>query len=217
MIKNIIFDLCGPIITIDLKLMNQKFFDFGVKGIDNPYATLYKSGVTKAFEKNEIELETFFDEVRRVLDTPLTDTQILEAWNTLVVAAPKEHAVLLEKLSKRYNLFLLSNSDVINAQFFRKYVVDAMGYDLFSSVFKTVYFSCELKLRKPEPAVFQTILVKEKLRASETLLIDDCKKHTEGAIFAGLNTIWLQKGTDVSELFEASGNVINSYLKNTLQ
>ena len=54
MIKNIIFDLCGPIITIDLGLMNNKFFQFGVKGIDNPYKILYKAGVTKEFEKNQI-------------------------------------------------------------------------------------------------------------------------------------------------------------------
>ena len=50
--------------------------------------------------------------------------------------------------------------------------------------------------------------MKEKLKANETLLIDDCKKHTEGASFAGLNTIWLEKDTDISELFDADDNVI---------
>lgn len=208
MIKNIIFDLCGPIITIDLNLMNNKFFDFGVRGTDNPYKTLYKAGVTKAFEKNQITVDEFCDEVRRVLDTPLTDMQILEVWNTLIVAAPMEHAVLLKRLSHRYNLYLLSNSDVVNADYFRIYVGENMGRDLFQTVFRKVFFSCELGLRKPNPAVFQTILVKEKLRAVETLLIDDCKKHTEGASFAGLNTIWLDKGKDISELFDSEGNII---------
>ena len=208
MIKNIIFDLCGPIITIDLNMMNAKFFEFGVCGIDNPYKTLYKAGVTKAFEKNQITIDEFCDEVRKVLDTPLSDVQILEAWNTLIVAAPMEHAMLLKRLSNRYNLYLLSNSDVVNADYFRKYVGVNMGNDLFQTAFRKVFFSCELGLRKPEPAVFQTILVKEKLRAAETLLIDDCKKHTEGASFAGLNTIWLEKGKDVSELFDCDGNII---------
>lgn len=208
MIKNIIFDLCGPIITIDLNMMNAKFFEFGVCGIDNPYKTLYKAGVTKAFEKNQITIDEFCDEVRKVLDTPLSDVQILEAWNTLIVAAPMEHAMLLKRLSNRYNLYLLSNSDVVNADYFRKYVGANMGNDLFQTAFRKVFFSCELGLRKPEPAVFQTILVKEKLRATETLLIDDCKKHTEGASFAGLNTIWLEKGKDVSELFDCDGNII---------
>ncbi|MBR5784180.1 MAG: HAD-IA family hydrolase [Bacteroidales bacterium] len=208
MIKNIIFDLCGPIITIDLNLLNNKLFEYGVKDIDNPYKKLYKEGVTKEFEKNLISPEEFCDKVRKVLNTPLTDVQIISAWNTLITDAPKEHATLLKRLSKKYNLFLLSNSDVINAQFFRKYVDTELGSELFASTFKRVFFSCDLKLRKPEPAVFQTILVKEKLKASETLLIDDCKKHTEGATFAGLNTIWLQKGTDISELFDSKGNII---------
>ena len=100
MIKNIIFDLCGPIITIDLNMMNAKFFEFGVCGIDNPYKTLYKAGVTKAFEKNQITIDEFCDEVRKVLDTPLTDVQILEVWNTLIVAAPIHHGTLLRQLSK---------------------------------------------------------------------------------------------------------------------
>ncbi len=208
MIKNIIFDLCGPIITIDLNMMNNKFFELGVRGVDNPYKALYKAGVTKAFEKNQITVDEFCDEVRKVLDTPLTDVQILEAWNTLIVSAPMEHAVLLKHLSHRYNLYLLSNSDAVNADYFRKYVGENMGHDLFQTAFRKVFFSCELGLRKPEPAVFQTILVKEKLRATETLLIDDCKKHTEGASFAGLNTIWLEKGKDISELFDSEGNVI---------
>ncbi len=208
MIKNIIFDLCGPIITIDLNLLNNKLFEYGVKDIYNPYKKLYKEGVTKEFEKNLISPEEFCDKVRKVLNTPLTDVQIISAWNTLITDAPKEHATLLKRLSKKYNLFLLSNSDVINAQFFRKYVDTELGSELFASTFKRVFFSCDLKLRKPEPAVFQTILVKEKLKASETLLIDDCKKHTEGATFAGLNTIWLQKGTDISELFDSKGNII---------
>lgn len=208
MIKNIIFDLCGPIITINLGLMNNKFFQFGVKGIDNPYKILYKAGVTKEFEKNQIPPDEFCDKVRTVLNTPLTDVQIVEAWNTLIVAAPKHHATLLKRLSKKYNLYLLSNSDVINAEYFRNYVGQTMGHDLFSNTFRKVFFSCELGLRKPEPAVFQTILVKEKLKANETLLIDDCKKHTEGASFAGLNTIWLEKDTDISKLFDADDNVI---------
>lgn len=208
MIKNIIFDLCGPIITIDLGLMNNKFFDFGVKGIDNPYKALYKAGVTKEFEQNQITPDEFCDKVRMVLNTPLTDVQIVEAWNTLVVEAPKHHADLLKRLSKKYNLYLLSNSDVINAEYFRNYVGQAMGHDLFGSTFRKVFFSCDLGLRKPNPAVFQSILVKEKLKANETLLIDDCKKHTEGASFAGLNTIWLEKGKDISELFDSDGNVI---------
>ena len=79
---------------------------------------------------------------------------------------------------------------------------------MFANVFRKVFFSCELGLRKPEPAVFQTIVVKEKLRPNETLFIDDCKKHTEGASFAGLNTIWLERGKDICELFDTEGEIL---------
>ena len=34
MIKNIIFDLCGPIITLDLELMNNRFRSYGVTAVE---------------------------------------------------------------------------------------------------------------------------------------------------------------------------------------
>lgn len=64
MIRNIIFDLCGPIITLNLDMMNEKFKSFGVTDIDKPYRHLYDLGITKRFEQNLISPQDFCDEVR---------------------------------------------------------------------------------------------------------------------------------------------------------
>ncbi|MBQ1606650.1 MAG: HAD-IA family hydrolase [Bacteroidales bacterium] len=61
--------------------------------------------------------------------------------------------------------------------------------------------------RKPSPKIFQHILAKHNLNATETLFIDDCEKHCLGAKEVGLNTIWLRKHTDICELFNDNGTL----------
>lgn len=208
MIRNIIFDLCGPIITLNLDMMNEKFKSFGVTGIDKPYRHLYDLGITKRFEQNLISPQDFCDEVREAFSCDIADDNIFEAWNTLIADFPPAHAELLRKLSARYKLFLLSNSDVVNAKFFRDYINGHMGYDFLGTVFTHTFFSCDLKMRKPSPEVFSTILKRCCVSPSETLFIDDCRKHTEGAASVGLNVVFLEKPLDIADLFDEDLNPI---------
>lgn len=208
MIKNIIFDLCGPIITLDLNMMDDKFKSFGVKNTDRPYRHLYELGITKEFEQNLISPSEFCDKVRSAFSCDISDENIFDAWNTLIADFPASHGKLLEALSGKYDLFLLSNSDVVNADFFRNYINGRMGYDFFGTVFTRTFFSCDLKLRKPSPEIFTTILQRCLLDPSETLFIDDCKKHTEGAASVGISTVFLEKPLDIADLFDNDLNPV---------
>ena len=199
MIKNIIFDLCGPIITLDIELMNRRFHDFGVK-VDKPYQLLREYGVTKKYEAGDISTFNFTQQVRLVLNCPLHYSQIIEAWNTLIVDFPKKHIKLLKQLKGKYKTFILSNSDVTNAAYFREYMKRRARFDLLNDFFDEVFFSCDLHDRKPSPPVFQHIVDKHHLIPSETLVIDDCKAHCEDAASIGLQTHWLQAGEDICDL-----------------
>lgn len=198
-IRNIIFDLCGPIVTIDLELMNRRFRDFGVKA-EKPYQLLRSDGLTKMYEAGEISTGEFCRRVRHLLAAKLGDTQILEAWNTIVADFPESHIECIRELHHRCRLFLLSNSDVTNARFFREYLNSQAGFDFVEDCFDGVFFSYNLHERKPNPAVFQRIVDKHGLATSETLVVDDCRKHCEGAASIGLHTHWLQHGEDICEL-----------------
>ena len=198
-IKNIILDLCGPVITLDMELMNRRFRDFGVPN-EKPYQLLRSEGLTKRYEAGLLDTEEFCDQVRQLLATPLSNAQIIDAWNTLVSDFPAQHIKYVKALHTRYRMFLLSNSDVTNAAFFREYLHSQAGFDFLGECFDEVFFSCDIHDRKPNPAVFQHILNKHGLSPRETLVIDDCRKHCEGAASIGLLTHWLQPGEDISEL-----------------
>ncbi len=201
MIKNIIFDLCGPIITLDLELMNRRFHEYGIT-VEKPYQTMRDTGLTKDFEQGIISIADFCHEVRRLLQCRLSDNEILDCWNTVVASFPAHHAKVLSKLSSRYRLFLLSNSDVVNAKFFRDYVDQHAGQGFMEHTFDKVFFSCDLKLRKPSPEIFATIMQRQGLIPAETLFIDDCQKHTLSAATLGINVVWLRQGWDIADLFD---------------
>ena len=206
MIKNIIFDLCGPIITIDINLIDREFHRLGVKE-PYPYQRLCDEGLCERFETNRISAEAFCDEVRSMLNCSLNDIQICTAWNTLITQFPQSHIDLLKKLRSRYKVFLLSNSDAINADYFGRYLNFHSYCDLMNEAFDEAFFSYELGLRKPDPKVFQHIIEKHHLLPEETLHIDDRRMHCDGARKAGLNAHLLEPDSDICNLFDTNLNL----------
>lgn len=213
MIKNIIFDLCGPIITLDLELMNRRFRDFGVTAVEKPYQKMREEGLTKIYEQGLISTGDFCSEVRRILQCDLTDEEIFDCWNTVVADFPPQHAETLAKLSTRYRLFLLSNSDVVNAEFFIDYIDQRAGEGFMKNTFSGVFFSCDLRLRKPDPKIFLSLAKKTEIDLAETLFVDDCQKHTQSAASLGINVIWLKPEWDIADLFDERLDVLPRFLE----
>ena len=205
-IKNIIFDLCGPIITIDVELIDKRLQQLGIKA-EQPYHKLYDIGLTKRFESNTITTAQFCKELRSALETDISDEQICDAWNTLIVDFKREHQQLLPKVHNHYRTFMLSNSDVVNAEYFVNYLNENAGFNFTEQCFDEIFFSYMIGDRKPSENVFNHILAKHKLNAHETIFIDDCEKHCIGAKEVGLNTIWLQKPINICELFNDNGTL----------
>lgn len=201
MIKNIIFDLCGPVITIDLDLIDQRFHALGV-GAEKPYDLLVDSGLTERFESDEISSRVFFDEVRRLLNCTLSDEEITDFWNTLITAFPMSHVELLKGVRNHYRTFLLSNSDEINALFFKEELGRRAGFDFTGQCFEEAFFSHAIGCRKPSLQAFSHILNKYQLNPEETLMIDDREGHCEGARKAGLKALRLDPDTDLTQLFD---------------
>lgn len=213
MIKNIIFDLCGPIITLDLELMNRRFRDYGVTAVEKPYQKMREEGLTKIYEQGLISTGGFCSEVRRILQCDLTDEEIFDCWNTVVADFPPQHAETLAKLSTRYRLFLLSNSDVVNAEYFIDYIDQRAGEGFMKNTFSGVFFSCDLRLRKPDPKIFLSLAKKTEIDLAETLFVDDCQKHTQSAASLGINVIWLKPEWDIADLFDENLDVLSRFLE----
>jgi len=199
-IKNIVFDLGGVILNLDFKKTELAFAALGI-GNFNEYYTLQT--VTPIFEKleiGEITPEIFYDEFRKLVGLPLTNEQIMEAWNALLLDFPPERINWLKEIKTRYNIYLLSNTNEIHYNSFSKTFNEQMNNGNFDGLFIKTYYSHQMGLRKPSKEMFETVIKQENLNAAETLFIDDSEANVAAASSVGLQTIYLPSPKTILEL-----------------
>ncbi len=206
-IKNIIFDLGGVILDIDYNLTAQAFKDLGLKNFDEIYSQKKQQHFFDDFEKGLISSMQFRSEVKNLMPVPVSDNQIDDAWNAMLKFIPEERITWLKLLKERYNLYLLSNTNEIHIEAFKKIIQLQFYENVLESIFDRCYYSSEHGIRKPDPQIFQLVLDENKLIASESIFIDDSPQHLEGAISTGIHAVWLEPGKQVM-------NVIDEALKN---
>ena len=199
-IKNIIFDLGNVIINIDTDLTAKAMRNLGFKDFDKSYSLLSQTNLFNFLEKGLISPEKFYEEINNQLPKNVSCEKIEQAWGAMLLDFPKERIDLIQRLNKKYRVFLLSNTNAIHYNQYNKDFIHLFGFGL-SDLFEKAYYSFDLGMRKPETDIFEYALNDSNLDIFETLFIDDLDKNIETAARLGLNTIWLDvaKGEDIVE------------------
>ena len=200
-IKNIIFDLGGVIYDIRYENIADKFRSYGITDFEKLYSKASQTDSIDLFEEGKITPAEFRDYLRGLSPVPLTDEQIDEAWNAILIGIPKERLELLGMLRLKYNIFLYSNTNQINYDKFTSELKAKNGFDVFEVTFKKAYFSQILQIRKPKLEGFRAILAEQGLKPEETLFIDDSPQHIEAARKVGINAYHLTGGETMEQLF----------------
>lgn len=200
-IRNIIFDFGGVILDIDPVLTLNELKTLGVENLDIFQSHEFQQDVMEKFERGVLTPEVFRDKVRDFVGIPLSDQDIDDAWNALLLDIPKERIKVLEDVKKHYPIFLLSNSNEIHYDVYVRDLQLRFGYREFDQLFTKAYFSFDLHMSKPNPEIFEFVMYQHKLKPSETLFVDDTLLHIEAAKSLGLKTFHLQKPTRVRDMF----------------
>jgi len=197
--KNIIFDFGGVIIRIDYQRIAATFNKFGVGDFEAFYSQLHQDTLFDDFEKGLITPEKFRERIREVSGIPITDSQVDEAWNAILIDLPEKNIEALARLKKSHRIFLLSNTNAIHEKAFMEIVFRDYGTNVLTETFEKIYFSHQMKMRKPDREIFEMVLRENNLLAAETLFVDDSLQHIEGAKNAGLQTLFVEKGKMVAD------------------
>lgn len=199
-IKNIIFDLGGVLLNIDPRITGRRLEEFGVANMEELHHKLMDVRLYKRFDSGACSPERFYEEIRELSGISLTDNQIEEAWNALLLDFPYERVNMLHQLSENYRLFLLSNTNSIHYRTYTQKFREVHGEEM-PSLFEKLFLSYEMGCSKPDPAIFRKALIIANLKAEETLFIDDMAENVEAAVKEGLKACHLGNGTDVTGLF----------------
>ncbi len=197
-IKNIIFDFGRVLLNIDPLQTQKGLMQLGYRPDDASKGAKDDQVVIK-LETGEISSEEFIDAVIKVVNEGATGEKIIEIWNAMLLDFPVAHVETLKKLREDYNLYLLSNSNQIHYDSYIKTFREAHSFDL-ADLFDKMWFSFQVGMIKPDPAIFRYVLDDGGLKPGETLFIDDTLVHVEAARSAGMKAFHLSGDNDISNL-----------------
>lgn len=196
MINAIIFDFGDIFINLDKPATISGLQKLGMKEWNNEFEQLNLS-----FEVGAISPEDFIGGFQKQLPNASKE-EILKAWNAVLADFPFYRLEFLQELSKKYRLFLLSNTDSIHINTFEE-KSGVSFYKDFYDCFEKVYFSFDIGMRKPDPKIYQFVLEQNNLAAENTLFVDDKTENTDSAAALGIKVWNLQVGKeDVVDLFK---------------
>lgn len=196
MISTIIFDFGDIFINLEKEAQIEAFKKLG---LDGPNQELIEAN--DHFEKGQLTELQFLETFTKFIPNASIE-QIREAWNTIIGEFPLYRLEFLQLLSHKYKLILLTNTDEIHISRFEHNVGISFFSD-FYQCFEKVYYSYEMGMRKPDPAIFSYILNKHDLSPKRTLFVDDKKVNTDAAASLGIHVWNLQVGEeDVVDLFK---------------
>lgn len=199
-IKNIVFDLGGVIINLDIPKTISEFNKLSIKPFESIYTQLQQSPIFDLFDKGQISESDFFLQLKDHLKEGVTDAQMKEAWNAMLLDFPIHRLQLLRALKSNYRIFLLSNTNETHIAQLESDLYKEHGYENLEPFFEKVYYSCRIGMRKPDSEIFEFVLNQNNLNAHETIFIDDSPQHVAGAINTGIKSYLLQKDKDVKDL-----------------
>ena len=177
MLKNIVFDLGGVVVAHNEEGFREKlgkFFDFvfgpDMKCVPSFWCD-YDLGVL-TIDETAAEVAKF-----RNCDAATAKAHMLQAIALQEEVAPTVE-LIKELKAKGYKLYVLSNMSKEYIEYLRKLpVFEYFDYQVVS---------CEIQLGKPNPKIYEYLLSRCELTASETIFIDDRKDNVEVAESLGI-------------------------------
>ena len=182
MIKNIIFDFGDIFINLDKNgVLKNTLNVFNITHLSNEMVQ-----VNMKYEKGIISTKEFIAYYKNTFPF-VKEEKIIKTWNSILLNFPLHRLEFIKNISKNHRCFLLSNTNELHIE----WIKNDWGLNLyndFKDCFEEFYLSHEIKMRKPDKEIYEFVLNKNNLKASETLFIDDTKENTDASSLLGIHS-----------------------------
>ena len=197
--KNILFDLGGVILDINVQATLKRFYELGFPAELMEILNSMTTDIYFKYETGKLDTEQFRNEIRRTTGIEMSDQSIDEAWNAMLVRIPEERTSLLKRLSKHYKLYMLSNTSALHVKVFEKMYLDSAGESMHQ-VFDKIYYSHEIGWHKPDREAWEYVIKDAGIKAEETLFLDDNIHNIKASQELGFQAIHIHERTSLMSL-----------------
>jgi HAD superfamily hydrolase (TIGR01509 family) len=199
-IRNIVLDLGGVILELDVNKSIASLMELGFPGEENLDIIFSKHPFFLAFETGRINTDQFIDALNALLGDHTPREKIIDAWNAMIIGFRPDTIHMLTQLREKYRMFLLSNTNAIHEVYYNDLLHVKHGIPNLTDIFEKVYYSHDLNMRKPDHEIFQHVLADSRLIAAETLYIDDTEVHVKAAGDLGIHAYHLRLPQSITEV-----------------
>ncbi len=199
--KAIIFDLGNVLLPIDLDKTYSAFSAYSSFNKEDICSIINDNQLWVPYESGKQSDSEFREFLRSRLDLTISDLEFDEAFSALLLKFHEGVYDWLASLQSRYHLILLSNTSSIHAERFTKVSLGPLGQNLFS-LFNHVYYSFEMGLVKPDPAIYHRVLSEQSFSPSEVLFFDDNLANINSAKSIGIDSYLIDPNRNFIQIQE---------------
>jgi len=197
-IKAVIWDMGGVILRTEDHTPREELAKRYQVPLKELYLLVFESDTAQEAEKGNVTAAAHWDRIRAHFN--LTAERLLDFQNDFWAGdqVDRELLVFIQSLGTRCKIALLSNawSDAR--------VAIEERYQ-FLKMFDQVYFSAELGMVKPDPAIYRLVLDKLGVQPHESIFVDDMPQNVAGAQEVGIHAVQFksreQTIADIERLF----------------
>ena len=201
-IKNIVFDLGGVIVDLELERVREAFREIGMPRMAALMDPCYPAAVNELLERGAITWEEACDEMRRIDNLPtVTNEQIAWVYAEFLARVDERKIEQIEALRKQgYRTYILSNTNPVAYEVVRQHFLRA-GRQI-EGCFDEICLSFEMKMLKPDPQIFEELIRCTGIRPEESLYIDDGARNADAAHALGFHIFCPPTNGQFGQLFE---------------
>lgn len=200
-IQVIIFDLGAVVINIDPPRTFEAL-RAASHASDTSHLNLLAHPLWHEHEKGLMDDASFYEKLSRELSLEISYDQFVEKWNLLLLDIPPARIEYIRKISSRYRLYVLSNTNRIHMLHIHRLVRQEFGLSRLDDLFVKCYYSYEIGMRKPDREIYEYVLHDARIEADKTLFIDDNKDNILSASALGINCIHLQAPNTLESILQ---------------
>lgn len=195
MIRTIISDMGRVVLWFDNNIFLRKIADQAGLAFEKVKEAAHANmGLIRQFDGGDLTPAEFKGIVCRAVGKEIANGVFWDAYNDIFSPNPPVVEILRRAKSAGYGLVLLSNTDPERFGFVAKKFPEVMFFDDYA-------LSYELRLLKPDPAIYLEAARRAGSGPGECVFIDDMEENVRGAEAAGLKGIHYEPETDlVAEL-----------------
>lgn len=185
------FDLGGVVFDIDFESAFSCWANYAGVAVESIQSRYRMDATYAQHERGEIEAAEYFAALRLSLDIEISDQQFADGWNAIFKQEFAGAFELFQSLASRLPIYAFSNSNVMHRQLWARKYADTLA------LFRDVFVSCDLGLRKPEAAAFRRVTACIGAEAQNILFFDDTRENVDGARDIGMSAVQVRNFNDI--------------------